>query len=70
MGSLFSHESKTKKRNHSHNHQLNGNNRPVRKDDEITEKDRAVLDLKNSKDRLKKYKKKVNESNIDDKILN
>ena len=29
------------------------------KDEGVTEKDRAILDLKNARDRLKKYRKKV-----------
>ena len=31
----------------------------VRKSDQITDKDRAILDLKNARDRLKRYRKKV-----------
>jgi len=56
MGSLFSKQKspeKAKKR-------LNG-------DDEVSDKDRAVLELKNARDRLKKYHKQVS-VNIDSQV--
>jgi hypothetical protein len=59
MGSLFS-SGKSPKGSHSNS----GTSRPPRKDEEITSKDRAILDLKNSKDRLKKYRKKVSIHNL------
>jgi hypothetical protein len=49
MGGLFSKDSSKKK----------SENRSISRDDQITEKDRAILDLKNARDRLNKYKKKV-----------
>ncbi len=52
MGSLFG---KPEKTNHSNQPQKSTN--PQQK---VTEKDRAVLDLKNARDRLKRYRKKVN----------
>jgi hypothetical protein len=56
MGSLFSAE---KKKSSGTTPQSSSNNNVKRTDQEVTSKDRAVLDLKNSKDRLKKFKKKV-----------
>jgi hypothetical protein len=51
MGSLFS---------KSHEHDSNKKKQKnVDKPPAVTSKDRAVLDLKNAKDRLKKFKKKV-----------
>jgi hypothetical protein len=50
MGSLFS----------SNNNTSNSKKKKeTSKNEGITDKDRAILELKNSKDRLKKYKKKV-----------
>eukprot|EP01040_Poterioochromonas_malhamensis_P012700 gene12700-13909_t len=61
MGSLFSSDHKKDKgsKNKGGSSNEGGNVRPARKDDQITDKDHAILDLKNSKDRLKKYKKKL-----------
>lgn len=61
MGSLFSSDHKKEKGSKNKGGPSNdgANVRPARKDDQITDKDHAILDLKNSKDRLKKYKKKV-----------
>lgn len=56
MGSLFSAE---KKKSSGTTPQSSSNNNVKRTDQEVTSKDRAVLDLKNSKDRLKKFKKKL-----------
>ena len=47
MGSLFS--SKQDNKNKRKNDTNNG----------VTEKDRAILDLKNARDKLKRYRKKV-----------
>lgn len=52
MGSLFSSSSKESKTKSTTAASSN-----------VSSKDRAVLDLKNAKDRLKKYKKKVRRSN-------
>lgn len=46
MGILFSSNKKTAKKNFN-------------TDDIITAKDRAILDLKNARDKLKKFRKKV-----------
>ena len=46
MGILFSSSKKNAKKN-------------IKSDDIITAKDRAILDLKNARDKLKKFRKKV-----------
>ena len=51
MGILFSSSKKNAKKNHN-------------SDDIITAKDRAILDLKNARDKLKKFRKKVSRNNI------
>lgn len=51
MGSLFSSK------------QDNKNKRKNDRNDGVTEKDRAILDLKNARDKLKRYRKKVKISN-------
>lgn len=51
MGSLFGKPEKTGKQGHSINAKANGG--------QVTDKDRAVLDLKNARDKLKRYRKKV-----------
>jgi hypothetical protein len=61
MGSLFSSE---KKKTSGTSSQSSSNNNVKRTDQEVTSKDRAVLDLKNSKDRLKKFKKKVRRNKL------
>lgn len=48
MGGLFSKEKNSKNSNSS-----------VNQNSKVTDKDKAVLDLKNARDRLKKYRKKV-----------
>ena len=53
MGSLFGKPEKSKSTDKS---------KPVpvtRPGNEVNDKDKAILDLKNARDRLKKYKKKV-----------
>ena len=53
MGSLFSSESK------KNSNKLKSTSSKAKAAASVTDKDRAILDLKNARDRLKKYRKKV-----------
>jgi hypothetical protein len=65
MGSLFSSDkggSNAKKSSSTANAKKSNTNNgktPPQGQAQVTSKDRAILDLKNAKDRLKKFKKKV-----------
>lgn len=55
MGTLFGKPEKHHGKGHSSPNGNNNANQAAR----VTDKDRAILDLKNARDRLKRYRKKV-----------
>lgn len=60
MGSIFGkHENKN-----ANNSKASRPAQPAPASNQVNDKDRAILDLKNARDRLKKFKKKVSESTM------
>ena len=64
MGNLFGQPQPKSTKPKSNNPNVGGGkggNAPANPQANITSKDRAILDLKNARDRLKKFKKKVHD---------